>query len=331
MNNYLCVRLLNDKSHFIPGTKSYGNVDIRKAINEDREELNALKTSIKAFELSVNLENCPRLVTLVEAESDYDAYYKSDLVFNEMLDLFYYYSFGLNKTLMEAAGYMINLNKNLIIPIISNYDTEPYIPSTAVIHIIDEIFPIIDENQLIHNLERSDVVNRIYNSAYWFRQARYEKNKQLKILYYWFSIECLCKVKVEEDIIHKILLCLGFPSKSQCLLISISVLKKLNSIKNYRQWKNKIDNMLEEMRNYRNDSVHKGFRIHELTIGNKSQYISLLTLASSRTRRYYTQAIRYNLKTIEEIWEYLPILVEENSNLINDVQGNIIYSLENRL
>lgn len=44
---------------------------------------------------------------------------------------------------------------------------------------------------------------------------------------------------------------------------------------------------------------------------------------------YVQNAILTGFKELREIWEVMPILVSDNTNLVNDVQGTIIYTFEN--
>ena len=324
MKNYLVVRILGDKSFFIPKTKSFGNVDVRPGTNELDKEKRALKNSAKAFSLSVDFDSCPRLATIVTADNEIVANKIAELRFEETLDCFEVYSYAISDNSLLAVGYVVNLEEFKIIPL-SPIQKKRF---NKIFFIIEEKFPRIDAFQYILSLTRNELSSSVIRSGYWARKARTETSNQLELLYRWIALETICKVLRNEDIVPKIMLSLGFITGRNESTIDQNVIQNLYSNPAFRYWRRWIKAKLEDMRDYRNSTVHHGFRLHEVDELELKRYTRILGIAYPRLRQYVIQGILEGIETLHDFWEIVPILVEENQNLANDVHKTIIPILQ---
>ena len=106
------------------------------------------------------------------------------------------------------------------------------------------------------------------------------------------------------------------------------LIDKLKSNPLYENWKNKIRDSIENIRKFRNDSVHSGFRNFDFSASNIKLYNQLIEFGCSRCQSAVNRALRNGLKTVFEFKEYISLLFENNDNLVNDIHGNILFSLD---
>jgi hypothetical protein len=325
MDNYFCIRLLSEASSYLPTTKSYGEVDIRPGNNELDCEIRAINESLKAHKISMNIKACLRLATFVEAVNEEEAIGISEQIFEETLDCFDVLSYGLSKNKLMNIGYVINLSSSQISPL----KPKNNILSGFSGIIVREKYPQIDIGQYLLNNRGTDISKSLIRAGYWDRMSKNEVNKQLKFLFKWFAIESLCRINQDEDIMAKLLISLGFISKKYGLIINKLTIQKLLKHPRYKTWRKWIQKYLEKMRKYRNNSVHNAFRLHELTKKDIAIYNTISTWIYGRLRNYISEAINNRIDNLNEFWEYMPVLLENNNNLVNDLHNNIICMLEN--
>ncbi|MCD4653889.1 hypothetical protein K8T06_08120, partial [bacterium] len=250
MSAFLCLRILNS-SQFIPTTKSYGSVDIRPPKAEFSFEKKALSESHHSCSSGIDCKNKLRIVTIVDAKTIEDAFYISSLMFEETLDLFEEFSFEASKKIMTDIGYLIDLAQFKVIPL-DNKITRRRKPG-ALIHIVTEMFPVIEPQQYLLCKRNEELTNAIIRAAHWNRLASGERNLHLSFLFRWISIEALAKINADDDIRPKISLCMGFPRGHAQRTIDVTLVQRLSKIPNYRTWKDWIWLKLKEMRNSRNE------------------------------------------------------------------------------
>ena len=61
------------------------------------------------------------------------------------------------------------------------------------------------------------------------------------------------------------------------------------------------------------------------------RFLQLTTWACPRVQGQAVAGILGGLKTVDELSEYLPLIIGSNEYYIGDVHGTIIWSLENRM
>lgn len=320
MKTYLVVRIIGDKSFFIPKTKSFGDVDIRPGNNELDKEKRALENSSKAFGLSVNFDICPRLATIVSAEDEIESNKMAELRFEETLDCFDIYSYGLSDNTLLPIGYVVNLEDYKLTPLEPLRKRKFY----TMFHIIEEKFPRIESFQYILSIQRNELSASLIRSGYWTRRARKESSNQLKFIYRWIALESLCKVLRNEDIIPKIMLSLGFIIGRYRLLINQHIIQNLHSKPEYRLWRRWLQAKLEDMRDYRNNTVHNAFRPHDIDEVELKNYTRIVGMTYPRLRNYVIRGILEGIETLQDFWEIVPILIEDNKYLVNGVHNTII-------
>lgn len=320
MNKYLVVRITDDSSFFLPKTKSFGEVDLRPGNKDLNHELEALQSSLGAYGLSLNLELCPRLVTIVKANDTEEANIIAELIFEETLDCFDIYSYGLTENSLLPVGYIINLDDYMI----TSLKPKTRLMSSSIFHIIPEKYPRVEEFQYILSISRNELSESLIRSGHWARKARMESSTQLKFIFRWIALESICKISKEDDIIPKIMLALGFITSKYITQLDYNIIQKLYSDSSYRIYKKWLHKKLKYMKKYRNNTVHKGFRRHEENETELKIFAKIAGLAYPKIRTYIIKAIINDFETLHEFWEIVPLLVEEKPNLIEDVHHTVM-------
>ncbi|MGQ4005181.1 HEPN domain-containing protein [Francisellaceae bacterium CB300] len=321
MNKYMVVKVLNDQSICIPSTEVYANVELRSNSADFPEEIEALKLSAKNFNLDFDRYiNNARISTIVEGTDINDAVIIADTRFEEILDLKFRDAILSNITLSDI-GFIKNLETFELQDIKNN------IPSSSMTFFIkeDEIQKYSVINFIL--LQNSDLSKRYIRSLHWLRRSRYENDLQLRILFNWFAVEALLKENEDDNVSGSILWFLGFPNNKSRQLISDRLLRELQAIPNYNILKKKLLDIIDEIRIFRNDSVHGGFRKMDFSNKHLAIYDQVMTLGISRCISAVEVAIINTISTVTEFKEYAPYIFEYNSNLVNDVRGNIVFTL----
>ncbi len=102
----------------------------------------------------------------------------------------------------------------------------------------------------------------------------------------------------------------------------------LNSIENYSTWRDYFRTNLEKARARRHEIVHNGFRSLDIPEEELRVYHNIGSFVLSRMSGYLQLGILEGLTSLADIWEMMPLLVCENKNLKNDVDGTIIYTFK---
>ncbi|MEQ6475243.1 hypothetical protein [Comamonas sp. wu1-DMT] len=155
-----------------------------------------------------------------------------------------------------------------------------------------------------------------------------KKNAQLKTLFYCFAVEALIKETENDNIGGSVRWFLGFPNGKNRSDVSVTTLLKLREHPSYDFWNKELIDIFEKIRVFRNDSVHAGFRSTDFTKNELNLYSQIMLFGASRCQSAVRFALINGIKNVSEFKEYIPIIFEENCNIINDIHGNIIYSLD---
>jgi hypothetical protein len=325
METFLCVCLLNENSFYLSSTKSYGRVDIRSRDSELKVETEALEESIRSFELKLNHDYCMRVVTLVDAKCRNEALREAELLFEEVIDCIVFETMTFKRPYLTKAGYTVNMSSMLVQPIWSKAD----LVGGPVFGISRDIFPQASTSQYLLSTDRGEITEKVIRSNHWYRLSRQEVNSQLKFLFNWFAIEVLCKVGDEDNIIPKIMLNLGFFDGQFSQLVNKQILEILGKHPTYKDWRKEVRRRLELARNYRNDTVHNAYRRNEISNEEINRYDRILSMAYPRIRKRYIACLsRYKPTTQKEVWERIPLVINLENNLVDDILRIIVYSLE---
>jgi hypothetical protein len=322
MVDFLVLKILDTQSVSLPSTLIYGAVELRSYKSDSDVEIDALKKS--AAHHRANFEQyavCARIATIVKANDMKGAIDLSDAIFSEVLDL-KSIDFAISNFKTSDIGFVKNLDTGGIHPIIKS-DLDPsmsFMVHPGNIQRVDIVNCILSLN--------SELSKRYQRSLHWARNSKHEKNIQLKILFYWFAIEALIKEYETDNIGGIVRWFLGFPNGRDRNAISALLLKNLASHPNYEYWDKRIIEVVDRIRQFRNDSVHSGFRSIDFTKEELELYKQVMVYSASRCQAAVRTALINGISTISEFKEYVAIIFEENGNIINDVHNNILFTLD---
>lgn len=323
MTSFLVVRILDDRSITLPSTMNYGSVELRSYSADTKLETDALETSASESGLDFNKHKiCARIATIVDCETDSEAVHIADNKFLEVLD-FKSTEFAVSAIKTSRIGLVKDLASGEIIPIKRSgfQQSLSFVVRNGAIQCFD-----IPNFLLSLTNELSD---RYRRSLHWARNSKNETNPQLKIIFLWFALEALLKADENDNSVESFIrLFLGFPNGQQLGLVSPGVKTNLENHARYKYWQKRLIEIVKEIRDFRNDSVHSGFRSVDFTKEKLELFNSVMTYAISRCQAGVMQGLLSNIESLSDFKEYAVPLFENNENLINDVHNNIIYSLD---
>lgn len=322
MPNFLIVRAMEKNSVVLPRTLVYGNVEFRPAKSDTESEANALNASCTSFGLQPDDFNITaRVATIVHSVDRDEAIEIAAARVAEVVDI-KSTEFVASNYEASAAGFVKDLESGEITPLLS----EAFRPSLAYVrhpHQLQEF----DFNHYILSLN-TELSQRYRRSLHWSRNARHEPNAQLKILFLWFALEALIKKEEQDNIQGLVRWFLGFPNGQHLQTLSGQLRDKLRSHKLYDYWGRELTNVVDRIRNFRNDSVHSGFRSIDFTTKELALYSEVTLFAASRGQRIVAKGLLNNLSTVDELREFIAPLYECTIS-VNDVHNNILFTLEN--
>ena len=322
MGSFLVVKILDTQSVSLPSTFVYGSVELRSHKADSEHEIDVLKESASNNRVDFDKYSyCARIATIVNCDSVLEAIDLSDNIFSEVLDL-KSVEFAISNFKTSDVGFVKNLETGSIQPI----NRREYKPSMSfVVHRGDiQSFDVVN---YILSLN-SDLSNRYLRSLHWSRNSKHESNSQLKILFYWFAIEALLKESERDNISGVVRWFLGFPNGKHINDVSTSFLENLSDHSKYEYWNKELITIVDKIRIFRNDSVHSGFRSVDFTKYDLELYSQVMVFSTSRCQAAVQDALINRISTVSEFKEYIGPIFEKNMNLINDVHGNILFSLD---
>jgi len=196
-------------------------------------------------------------------------------------------------------------------------------------HILQREINPIDSAQAFLSLPDNELKNALLRSIHWSRRSKLESSLQLKCLFRWFAAETIAKTG-DEDITPKLMQALGFPLGKIGIILPKSLIDLLINHPDYTYCKKTACDFLNDLRNFRNDTVHTGFREWDYD-KNKLQICDhLVSMALSRLQNHALTAALSAMTTIAEFWDYFPIIFENTTNLQKDFHGNVLFMIKNR-
>jgi len=301
----------------------YGNVEIRPARLQDTDELVLLKNSVEStkLEAEVEIEITCRIAVIVQADSPDDADVLADQYFVEALDLLTV-EYTLSHLAVAQCGYVKNLDTGKYQVITKQQFAQGMLFTRSL-----SLMPQINSTQSLVYCS-GDLLDRYKRSIHWSRNATWEKSVHLSLLYRWFAVEALFKENEGDDVTSPLMLFLGFPGNGYSKHISRDLLKRLCDDKSYLKWKNQIKAIVDKVRNFRNDSVHSGFRSIDCTPDDLRLYGRLMTIGLSRCQGAVQTGVLNGLKTVPEFKEYAGLIFENRPNVERDIIGTIVHILD---
>ncbi|CAH7086272.1 HEPN_Apea domain-containing protein [Vibrio chagasii] len=321
MKPYLIVKVLEMASVCLPTTTVYANVELRSSSADSPEELAALEACSKKLNLDfTKYSHCARIATIVESNTLETAVSRAESRFEEILDLK-----SIEVPISNYALSSIGFVKDLFSGKLHEFKQSIHQPTMSFMthqgntQRVDITHCILAQN--------SELSARYLRSLHWFRNSKHENNSQLKILFNWFAVEALLKESEKDNVAVYIRWFLGFPNGKAGTSVDDKVLSKLESHENYLFWKKELVNVLEKIRIFRNDSTHHGFRSIDFTPEQLELFSQVMIYGVTRCQGAVQTAMLNGVKSAQEFKEYMPTIFESNQNLINDVHGNILFSL----
>lgn len=324
MSSFVVTRISKSNSVVVPKVKSLANVDIRPKRTESAKEKNALMISLKSFGVELGADLVSRFVTVVNAGSIQEASRIASNNFDEALNSYFLNWKGIEAFGLTDCGYIRNLTTGDVEPILKESSIGTQLPMFMVAS--DRYAQIEVDQWLSIYKHKSTLAQALNRSLHWRRIAFNEDKEELKFLFNWISIEALTKLSEFDDVSPRIMLALGFPTSSSRSLIKVENLRRLSSHTDYRFWYDWILSEIKEMKNYRNDVVHSGFRLGDLSPQKMRRFNAILKYAVPRIQGLVEAGYIKGIFELKELWEYGPIIKEE-LRFIEDVHGTIIYLL----
>ncbi|HNQ78980.1 MAG TPA: hypothetical protein PKJ37_10840 [Acidobacteriota bacterium] len=321
MNSFYVAKLLINQGIYRPDCFVVDEVELRPPKSDYDDELKAIQQSISINKAVIDPAfNC-RIGTIVHASDLKEAELLADEKFIQVLDILSS-EHPISKIGLSSCGFIKDLENGELIPIKNNN----FPPSMAFIVSHGE-FPTYEFSQWVVK-QNSDLSIRYLRSLHWTRNGKWEKNLQIKILFNWFAVEALFKESESDNVGPLILWFLGFPNGAKASNVSPSLIQNLQNNTSYKNWKGKIEASIEQMRKFRNDSVHNGFRSVDFSPSDIRLYSYLIMVGCSRCQGAVRSALVSGIKSASEFKEYISLIFEDNGNLINDIHNNILYSLK---
>ncbi|RYV01909.1 hypothetical protein SOPP22_12170 [Shewanella sp. OPT22] len=322
MTNYLILKLLDSQSIYLPTTHVYKNVELRSYSADNDYEIKVLMESAEQEHLDFSkYQYSARIATIVKSENDFDALNLSEDRFSEVLDMKYREA-PLSNYKLSPIGYIKNLDSGKITPL----QNEELKPSISFFTNRGDIQPFDSTNFILNT--NTELTERYRRSLHWSRNSRNETNKQLKILFNWFALEALLKESEIDNINGIIRWFLGFPNGKKRNELSQNLLRQLSSHKSYTQWNKSLPQFIDNIRKFRNESVHSGFRSGDFTSEELKFYSQITQFCTAQCQDAVLSAILNNIETVPEFKSYLTCIFEETCN-VNHIHGTIIHRLDN--
>lgn len=321
MPKYLVLKILDSQSISLPSTLIYGEVELRSHDADFECELGVLRESAKENKIDFDKYlYSTRIATIVESDSSDEAIDISSNLFAKTLDL-KSINFSISSSRVSDIGFVKNLESGVILPILNKE-----FGYSMSFHVHQGYIQQFDAVNYILSL-KSELSERYLRSLHWIRNSKHEKNKQLKILFLWFSVEALFKESENDNICGVLRWFLGFPNDKGRKLISPSILNKLGEHESYEYWKKELNEVIDSIRVFRNNSVHSGFRMLDYTKQELELYYQVMQWSAFRCTGAVQHALINGINTVNEFKEYIPAIFESCIN-VNDVHGNILFSLD---
>lgn len=321
MNEYLVVKILDRQSIALPSTSVYGLVELRSYRSDSEQESEVLKRSASLSKLDFDkYMYCARISTIVQADNINDASDTADNLFSDILDL-KSVEFAISNINTSDIGFVKDLNSGEIYPTTTQelHSSMMFMMHQGDIQQFDAVNHIISlKNELSIRYQRS---------LHWVRKSKHENNKQLKALFYWFSIEALIKESETDNVGPVIRWFLGFPNGVNRKNISAQRLNELASHSKYGHWDKELIKIIDKIRIFRNHSVHSGFRYVDFSKKELELYNQVMIFSASRCQAAVQHALLNGISTVSDFKECIWVVFEE-INSVTDVHGNILHSLE---
>jgi hypothetical protein len=297
------IRLLDGRGIYYPTTLCVGRAELRPEKSDTPREREALTKSSAAFEYAWK-NNCMRIVTVIDAANELEADIQAEEVFEECLDVLESMYAASKMALLPIGAYRVISNDRVT----HRVPASTALPTTAA-KIAYENFPQCEWSQYLISLN-SDLGKRLLRSYHWSRKAKWEANSQLRILFRWFAMEAIWMINADENIIPRVRWALGFPNGAGAQRLSPDFQKALRGHPSYDSSRRIVQDRLEEVRVFRNSTVHNGFRHQDISRDDLFKLDRITALACGRVQKCAQGGILHGLTMAKELLDDLPKLTE---------------------
>ncbi|HEY9017586.1 hypothetical protein [Thiomicrospira sp.] len=322
MNDYLVAMLLDDGGAIYSETIVYGDVEVRPASSDIAGESDLIKKSAEKNQLVLSTKFNSRVCCIVNTVGIDEAVELAIVKFEKVLDLLSS-NFVISKVTLANCGFIKNLNTGVYTYLES--EKEPFSNMFVTPQVTDPV--TLQNNYLMQ--QDNELSKSYFNSLHWGRNASKENNLQLKILFKWFALEALFKKNDNDNVADTMRWFLGFPNGNQAQIVKSTALV-LQQDSRYRKWRGWISEALKDIREFRNNSTHSGFRYFDYEYSMLKTYDLLMTLGLSRCQSAVRYSILQRIETVDEFKEYIGIIFEQVADA-NDILNNILFSIENHV
>jgi len=321
---YLVVRLLHDRGVYQPHTDVLGDVEVRSPRGDLLDETRAIALSRSAHGIpSPEADTAMRAATIVTSGSPVEADAVALERFELTADLRSLRAAGLSRHDVTAVGFRRDLSSGQIAPALPRKEWAPG-PAFALVR---KVWEGPDVAQWLASQPPSDLRTRLLRGLRWKRLADLEPNRQLKVLFRWFVVEATLRLKPEEDLVPWVLTFLGFPSGGVAAALDTTLRDELHAIPNYRSWREQVRNELAQVRDYRNDTVHSGFRPHDVSEQDLRRWVRLMSMVAPRVLHGVEEALLMGMVDPATMRSDAHRLLNAHGNLVNDLRGNLLHIL----
>jgi hypothetical protein len=199
-------------------------------------------------------------------------------------------------------------------------------------HFLNSVFlteenrwPPRDIAQHVLSTERGELGERYVRAAHWARKASLESNPHQAMLFEWFAAESIWNVQRDDDVIPPIRWSLGFPNGRGAQLLARSTRQTLDNDALHRPWSGHIDDRLQRIRVIRNQTVHNGFRLLDVSPTEIPGLRSLAHLAARYALHSVERGLYAQLQSISELIEYIPLILGAD---LHDTAKHVIERLQ---
>lgn len=329
---FLITRPLDSQSYNYINTEIFGDVEIRSANHDLDVERHLLKKAEGSpFAGSLNTSDYDfsnRMSTIVEAEDEIEAIQLANDKFVTVLDL-KANELSLANINLSKIGFVRNLSTGAIKAFLIRglFKSAVFVRNLSDIQRWSTINLMLDKDG--NTEKKEELSERFIKAIHWSHHASDEENKQLKVIFNYFCLEALFKENENDNITSMVRCFLGFPGGKCYRDVDKTIIDKLQENNDYLALAKDIPKYLDDIRKFRNDSVHAGFRSIDISNKKLKLYDTLLNLAKSRCLSAVKASIvNNNIKSLSEFKNEAGIIFNKTV-LIDDILGTVVFSLNN--
>jgi hypothetical protein len=319
------VKLIDSNQHIFEN-KPYGSIDLRTKESETEEEKCAAIESLESYNYSSNDKNILRLVGIFEGKTKDKVIIDSEILFEKIIDLLKQQPITIIRN-CDGAGYWVDMDTGETKPFLKPQEQQELFLNHIFQMSLGPYSPMFGE-QIISSCN-NEAIEAFTRSIHWFNDSKSQTKSYLKFLYKWIAIETIAKIEIEEDIIPKLCLVIGFTLSKYSKLIPKGKKEEIIKKSIYNHYKKNIKNELYECRKIRNNIVHSGFK--EVNLINENMELKLYLIDSIYGCMINTikKIILSGKSTLKEIWDIIGEYIVNNENLLNWVSDVFLKEIEN--